>query len=66
MPAGTTAVNGFACLDEDEMSTYAQTVLERLHAIGTIGAIWWCWSDYAHALANVPPCDEAKPSCTSG
>ncbi|MGA7747813.1 MAG: hypothetical protein WCC70_08970 [Candidatus Aquilonibacter sp.] len=59
-PPGTSTVGAFACLDEDEMSTYAQTVLERLHAIGTIGAMWWCWSDYAHALANVPPCDEAK------
>ena len=49
----------FACLDDDEMSTYAQKVLEGLHAIGTIGAMWWCWSDYARALYDVPPCDEA-------
>jgi endo-1,4-beta-mannosidase len=59
-PPGASTVGAFACLDEDEMSIYAQTVLERLHAIGTIGAMWWCWSDYVHALANVPPCDEAK------
>jgi endo-1,4-beta-mannosidase len=55
------AVSGaFACLDEDEMSAYAQTVLEKLHAVGTIGAMWWCWSDYAHALDDLPPFDHAK------
>ena len=59
-PPGASTVGAFACLDEDEMSTYAQTVLARLHAIGAIGAMWWCWSDYAHSLANVPPFDEAK------
>ena len=57
---GARTAGAFACLDEDEMSTYAQTVLERLHAIGTIGAMWWCWSDYVRALAEIPPCDEAK------
>ncbi|HUN28976.1 MAG TPA: cellulase family glycosylhydrolase [Alphaproteobacteria bacterium] len=58
--ASARTAGAFACLDDDEMSAYAQTVLERLHAIGTIGAMWWCWSDYAQALANSPPFDEAK------
>ena len=58
--ASARTAGAFACLDDDEMSAYAQTVLERLHAIGTIGAMWWCWSDYAKALANSPPFDEAK------
>ncbi|MGD0050492.1 MAG: hypothetical protein ABSD03_01585 [Vulcanimicrobiaceae bacterium] len=59
-PPGAQTVGSFECLDEDEMAAYAYTVLVRLHAIGTIGAMWWCWSDYASALATVPPCDKAS------
>jgi endo-1,4-beta-mannosidase len=59
-PPGADVSGKFPCLNDDEMSTYGQRVLERLHAIGTIGAMWWCWSDYVHALAAVPPCDQAK------
>ena len=42
------------------MSYYAHAVLEHLHAMGTIGAMWWCWADYDHALAALPPFDLAK------
>ncbi len=49
----------FACLDETEMAAYAQAVLERLHAGGALGALWWCWTDYAPELANEPPFDRA-------
>jgi endo-1,4-beta-mannosidase len=59
-PPGAQTVGSFECLDEDEMAAYAYTVLVRLHAIGTIGAMWWCWSDYARALSTVPPCDKAS------
>jgi len=45
--------------DEYEVRTYAEAVLERLHAIGTIGAMWWCWADYVQALADLPPFDQA-------
>ena len=58
-PNGADAAGAFACLDEDEMSDYARDVLERLHAIGTIGAMWWCWADYDLALAHLPPFDRA-------
>ena len=33
--------------------------LERLHARGALGAFWWCWTDYADALAAEPPFDRA-------
>jgi endo-1,4-beta-mannosidase len=49
----------FATLNEEEMSTYARTVLERLHARGALGAMWWCWTDYAPGLAAEPPFDRA-------
>jgi len=47
------------CLDEDDMARYARAVLERLQARGALGALWWCWSDYAPELAAEPPFDEA-------
>lgn len=47
------------CLDEHEMSVYARGVLERLHARGALGALWWCWTDYDPALAQTPPFDRA-------
>ena len=49
----------FACLSEEEMAIYCTAVLERLHARGAIGALWWCWADYVPALADWPPCDRA-------
>jgi len=53
------AASAFACLSETEMATYATGVLERLHARGAIGALWWCWADYDARLADLPPFDRA-------
>jgi endo-1,4-beta-mannosidase len=50
---------GYACLTEDEMATYCETVLLKLHAQGCIGAMWWCWADYDASLATLPPFDRA-------
>jgi endo-1,4-beta-mannosidase len=47
------------CLDEAAMADYAYAVLDRLHDRGALGALWWCWTDYAHALAQTPPFDRA-------
>ncbi len=58
-PGGASQVDGFACLDENEMAEYGRGVLERLHARGALGALWWCWADYDPSLANVPPFDKA-------
>ncbi len=58
-PPNAQRVGAFACLDEDEMATYCRGVLERLHRAGTIGALWWCWSDYDPSLADLPPFDRA-------
>jgi endo-1,4-beta-mannosidase len=49
----------YACLNEDEMATYARAVIDRLHTDGRLGAYWWCWADYADALAHEPPFDRA-------
>jgi endo-1,4-beta-mannosidase len=49
----------YACLTEDEMAAYGRAVIDRLHADGRLGAYWWCWADYADALAHEPPFDRA-------
>ena len=49
----------YACLTDDEMATYASSVLHRLQQRGAIGAMWWCYADYAPALASLPPFDLA-------
>jgi endo-1,4-beta-mannosidase len=49
----------FACLHEEEMAAYCTTVLDRLQRAGSLGAFWWCWSDYDEALATLPPFDLA-------
>ena len=58
-PPGDSRVDGFACLDEDEMARYASGVIDRLVARGALGAFWWCWADYDPALAKLPPFDRA-------
>jgi hypothetical protein len=47
-PAITPDDSAFAtypCLTELEAAAYATAVLERLHADGRRGALWWCWAD---------------------
>jgi endo-1,4-beta-mannosidase len=58
-PPGRNKVDGFACLQEDEMAAYAHGAIDRLHARGALGAFWWCWADYDPSLADVPPFDRA-------
>jgi endo-1,4-beta-mannosidase len=58
-PPGRDRVDGFACLDDDEMAHYAQGAIDRLHARAALGAFWWCWADYDPALATLPPFDRA-------
>lgn len=59
-PLGATNAGSFECLNEDEMAHYGRTVLEKLHARGAIGAMWWCWADYDRNLSDLPPFDRAK------
>jgi endo-1,4-beta-mannosidase len=56
----------YACLNEDEMATYARAVLERLHAQGRLGGYWWCWADYHDDLRATPPFDRAPHELTFG
>jgi endo-1,4-beta-mannosidase len=56
----------YACLTPDEMSAYCSSVLARLLAAGHRGAYWWCWADYADALAGEPPFDRAPHEMSFG
>ncbi len=58
-PPGEHRIDGFACLDENEMVAYGRGVIDRLHERGALGAFWWCWADYDPALAALPPFDRA-------
>jgi endo-1,4-beta-mannosidase len=58
-PPGTNRVDGFACLDENELASYALGAIDRLAARGALGGFWWCWADYDPALATLPPFDRA-------
>ena len=56
LPANAAA---YACLTEAEMAQYAYAVIDRVHARGGLGAMWWCWADYDASLATQPPFDRA-------
>lgn len=56
----------FACLSEEQMSAYAYAVMDKLHAQGALGALWWCYADYAEALRHKPPFDMAPHELTFG
>jgi len=62
LPAGALPPNAaaYACLTEAEMADYAYAVIDRVHARGGLGALWWCWADYDAALATLPPFDRAQ------
>lgn len=47
-------------LDEDVAAGYTQRALSALHQAGCLGAMLWCFSDYAPSTWTVPPLDGAR------
>ena len=45
---------------EAELAAYLDQVLPKLVEVGAIGALLWCYADYAPELYHRPPCDEAR------
>ena len=45
---------------EEQLAAYVAAVLPRLVEAGATGAMLWCFADYAEALWDRPPCDEAQ------
>ncbi|HTX58416.1 MAG TPA: hypothetical protein VMH02_01980 [Verrucomicrobiae bacterium] len=52
--------NPSSSVDDETMRYYAYAVIDRLHARGALGAMWWCWADYAPELDELPPFDCAE------
>lgn len=44
--------------DEYEAAQYYQEVLKKLHQVGSLGALAWCFSDYDESLWRKPPLNE--------
>lgn len=45
---------------EEEFAEFIQQTLERLVQSGALGALVWCFADYARELWNQPPCKESR------
>jgi endo-1,4-beta-mannosidase len=46
-------------LSEEDLAAHLEEVLPRLVDVGAIGAMPWCFADYAESLWNRPPLDHA-------
>jgi endo-1,4-beta-mannosidase len=44
---------------EEDFAAYLKQTLPRLVEAGALGAMLWCFADYAPALWDRPPCDES-------
>ncbi|MDP9329922.1 MAG: hypothetical protein M3P11_04685 [Actinomycetota bacterium] len=47
-------------VDEEEAARYARRVLAELRRAGCIGAMVWCYTDYAPEIWSAPPLDEGQ------
>ncbi|HID90960.1 TPA: hypothetical protein EYP44_03265 [Candidatus Bathyarchaeota archaeon] len=45
--------------NEEEAARYYSEVLNKLHLVGSLGALAWCFSDYDPSIWNRPPLDKA-------
>ena len=53
-------------VEEDAAAAYTVRALEALRRAGCLGAMLWCYSDYAPALSESPPLDLAPHERTFG
>ncbi len=53
-------------VDETDAAEYTAAVLDNLLDVGCIGALLWCFTDYAPTLHDHPPFDEAVHERTFG
>ena len=44
---------------EEDLAAYIEAVLPKLVEVGALGAMIWCYADYAPGLYDRPPCDQA-------
>ena len=61
LPTGTPAGTGPGRLvGEEAAAAYTGRALDGLRRAGCLGALLWCFADYAPALHRCPPFDEAR------
>jgi endo-1,4-beta-mannosidase len=61
LPTGSSPATGPGRLvDEDTAASYTARALDGLRQVGCRGALLWCFADYAPALHQRPPFDEAE------
>lgn len=53
------AASGPSLVDEQEAASYVGRALRALLECGSMGAMLWCYSDYAEAIWGLPPLDLA-------
>jgi endo-1,4-beta-mannosidase len=58
-PAGTAGATSSMLVDEDVAASYTGSVIDTLWAEGSMGALLWCFSDYAPELFDEAPFDLA-------
>ncbi len=58
-PAHERPLSRIPLLEEEEAARFTGEALALLHRFGFIGALLWCYSDYAPELSARPPFDEA-------
>ena len=44
---------------EQDLAEYVERVLPKLVEVGALGAVLWCFADYAPELHDLPPCDQS-------
>jgi endo-1,4-beta-mannosidase len=54
------AVVGVPLLEEGEAALFTRNALESLHEFGFIGAMIWCFGDYARLNWSQPPLDQSR------
>jgi hypothetical protein len=59
-------VDGPALVREADAAAYTARALDGLREEGCVGAMLWCYADYAPAIWAVPPLDEAPHERTFG
>ena len=58
--------SGPALVSEEEAAAYIARSLNAIHESGAMGAMMWCYSDYATKLFDSPPLDQAPHERTFG
>ena len=57
---GASGLPGIQLLPEDEAARFTGSALDSLREFGFLGAMIWCYADYATAVWSRPPLDQCS------